>query len=70
MTRLLCKHCKKVVPYTAANSSIIQRHLENQYRRKASQLSLWHNLLQYLHIVLSFNAYDISYSESRTEMAF
>lgn len=31
-TRTICKHCKKISPYTSANTSTMQRHLQNHHR--------------------------------------
>ncbi len=30
-TKTICKHCKKLIPYTSANTSTMQMHLENNH---------------------------------------
>ncbi len=30
-TRTICKQCKKIMPYTAANTSTMQRHIQNYH---------------------------------------
>ncbi len=30
-TNTICKHCKKTIPYTAANTSTMQKHIQNHH---------------------------------------
>ncbi len=30
-TNTICKHCKKTMPYTAANTSTMQKHIQNHH---------------------------------------
>lgn len=30
-TKTICKHCKKLIPYTSANTTTMQKHLENNH---------------------------------------
>ncbi len=30
-TNTMCKHCKKTMPYTAANTSTMQKHIQNHH---------------------------------------
>ncbi len=30
-TNTICKHCKKTMPYTAANKSTMQKHIQNHH---------------------------------------
>ncbi|XP_017294385.1 E3 SUMO-protein ligase ZBED1 isoform X2 [Kryptolebias marmoratus] len=36
-TRTICKHCKKISPYTSANTSTMHRHLQNHHRSLLDQ---------------------------------